>query len=129
MATEANRPISDVLQDILRNIQTIIRAEVTLAKVEVREEASNAFASIAWLLVGALSGAFAILFLLWTIAYAIARVWPLWAATLLLAVLLGAAALMLFLSGRRRFRRLHATPEQTVQTIKENVAWVRQSIR
>jgi uncharacterized membrane protein YqjE len=126
---EGSRSLSDVLQEILRNVQTIARAEVSLAKAELREEASQALSSIAWLLVGALSGAFAIMFLLWTIAYAIARVWPLWTATLLLAALLGAAAAWLFLSGIRRFRQLHPRPEPTVHTIKENVAWVRQSIR
>src|SRR5262245_61165835 len=114
---EGNRPLSDVLQDILRNVQTIIRAEVNLAKVELREEASKAFSSIAWLLSGVFCGLIAIMFLLWTVAYALATIWPLWAATLLVAVLLAAAALVLVLSGVRRFRRVHATPEQTVHTI------------
>ena len=33
------RAISDVLQDILRNLQEIVRSEVRLAKAEIRDEA------------------------------------------------------------------------------------------
>jgi membrane protein implicated in regulation of membrane protease activity len=52
-----DRPVSDLFQDILRNVQEIIRSEVSLAKAELREEASKAAASVAWLAVGAVAGA------------------------------------------------------------------------
>jgi hypothetical protein len=38
MAEENERSITDVLQDILGNVQAIIRSEVRLAKTEVAEE-------------------------------------------------------------------------------------------
>ena len=122
-----DRSLSDVFQDIVRNVQEIIRAEITLAKTEVREEASKAVASLAWTIVGGLSGIFAVIFILWTAAYALGLVWPMWVATLVVAVMLTLAAIGLLIIGIRRLRQLHPTPERTVQTIKENVAWVRQS--
>ena len=42
MAGENSRSIPDVLQDILTNVQAIIRSEVRLAKTEVTEEATRA---------------------------------------------------------------------------------------
>jgi Putative Actinobacterial Holin-X, holin superfamily III len=122
-----DRSLADVFQDIVRNVQEIIRAEIALARTEVRQEASKAVSSLAWVVVGALSGLFAVVFILWTAAYALGLLWPMWAATLVVAGVLTLSAIGLLTIGIRRLRELHPTPERTVQTIKENVAWVRQS--
>jgi Putative Actinobacterial Holin-X, holin superfamily III len=47
--------------------------------------------------------------------------------TLVVAGVLALAAIGLLIIGIRRLRELNPTPERTVQTMKENVAWVRQS--
>ena len=124
MATE--RSFTVVLQDIMRNVQEIIRAEVRLAKAEIREEASKAFSSMVWVMVGAVCAAFALTFLLWTVVYAVGLVWPMWAATLVVAAVLGIAGAVMLSSGIRRMKHVSPTPERTVETIKENVAWVKQ---
>ena len=126
---ESGRSIAEVLQDILANVQTIIRAEVRLAKAEVRDEASKALSSAVWLLAGAAVGVCALVFALWTVAYALATVWPMWAAALALAVVLAAASAVLIAAGMTRLRRVSPVPRQTVDTIRENAEWVRQSIR
>jgi uncharacterized membrane protein YqjE len=124
-----DRSLSDVFQDIVRNVQEIIRAEIALAKTEVREEASKVVSSLAWTIGGALSVILAVIFILWTAAYALGLIWPMWLATLVIAGVLTLAAIGLLFIGIRRLRELHPTPERTVQTIKENVAWVRHSTK
>jgi uncharacterized membrane protein YqjE len=124
-----DRSVSEVLQDIMRNVQEIMRAEVSLAKAELREEASKAATSAAWLAVGAVCGLFALLFVLWTLVYALALVWPMWAATLLLAGILAVASAALITGGRHRLKSVHATPVRTTENIKENVEWLKQSSR
>ena len=124
MATE--RSFTVVLQDIMRNVQEIIRAEVRLAKAEIREEASKAFSSMVWVMVGAVCAAFALTFLLWTVVYAVGLVWPMWAATLVVAAVLGIAGAVMLSGGIRRMKDVSPTPERTVETMKENVAWVKQ---
>ena len=37
-----NQAVSEVLQDILRNLQEMVRSEVRLAKVEIRDEPKRA---------------------------------------------------------------------------------------
>ena len=44
-----DRTFSAVLQDILRNLQEIVRSEVRLAKVEIRDEALQAGSSALWI--------------------------------------------------------------------------------
>jgi hypothetical protein len=126
---DTNRSLSGVFQDILRDVQEIVRSEVNLAKAEIRQEASKVASSTRWVIGGAVTGLFAVLFLLWALVYAIALVWPLWAAALVVAVILSIAAAVLLLGGIRRFKQVHPTPERTLETIKENVEWVKQSGR
>ena len=122
----AERPLRDVFADILGNVQEIVRSEVRLAKAELREEASQAVFSMLPIIAGTVAGVLAVLFVLWTIAYAVALVWPLWAATLVVAAVLAVVATGLLMIGVSHLKRVEVTPEQTLETMKENLEWIRQ---
>jgi len=128
MAAE-DRSLTNLFQDIVRNVQEIMRSEVRLAKAEVREEAAKAKSSAILLGAGAASAGFAVLFLLLMIVYALTLVMPNWAAALIVAVVLAITASVLLTTGTKRFKQIHPTPERTVQTIKENVEWAKQQTK
>lgn len=121
-----DRSVSDVLQDILRNVQEILRSEVRLAKAEIRQETTRAAASALWLTVGVVGVLSAWVFLLWTVAYALATVLPMWAATLAIAVAMAAAGIVLIAVGLRRFARITPVPERTIESLKKNLEWMKQ---
>ena len=107
------RPVSDVFQDIVRNLQEMVRSEIRLAKVEIRGEVKQAVSSGAWI------------FLLWALAYALATRMSMWAATLIVALMLTAAAAALVMSGIRKAARIHPIPERTLDSVKENLEWMK----
>ncbi|HTF62901.1 MAG TPA: phage holin family protein [Edaphobacter sp.] len=121
-----DRSLSDVLQDIIRNVQEIVRSEVRLAKTEIREEAAKARSSTLLLAAGAVTAIFAIVFLLLMIVYALTLVMPSWAAALIVGTILAVVASVMLTAGVRRFKQIHPTPERTIETIKENVEWAKQ---
>ena len=123
------RAISDILQDILRHLQEIVRSEVRLAKVEIRSEARHAAASAVWIAAGTIGAMSAWAFLLWAITFALATRMSMWAATLVVAVVLACAASVLIVGGIRRVKRIHPIPERTIASIKENVEWMRHPAR
>lgn len=123
------RSFSDVLQDAVRNVQEIVRSEVRLAKAEIKDEAIKAKSSITMLGAGAVMGVFAVLFLLLTVMFALSLVIPIWAAALAVGVVLSIAAGGMLMSGMNLFKRIHPTPQRTVDTIKENVEWAKQQTR
>jgi uncharacterized membrane protein YqjE len=125
MAIERERSISDVVQDIIRNLQEMVRSEVRLAKTELREEAGKA-KSAGILVGGGVSAIFAVFFLLLMTVYALSRIVPDWAAALVVAGLMALVAALMLSAGRRRFKQVHPAPERTVENIKENVEWVKQ---
>ena len=121
-----DRSISHVLQDILRNVQEILRAEVRLAKAEIREEATQAASSALWVMVGVVGVLSGWIFLLWTAAYALALIMPVWAATLVIAVAMAGAGSVLIATGLRRVTHLKPMPERTIKSLKENLEWMKQ---
>jgi uncharacterized membrane protein YqjE len=124
-----DRTFSELLQGIIHNVQDIVRSEVRLAKTEIREEAIKAKASLILLGAGAVTGLFAILFLLLMIVAALALILPNWAAALIVAVALAVAAGIMLAGGMKSFQKIHPAPERTVETIKENIQWAKQQTK
>ena len=81
MALE-DRSISVLLQDIVGNIQDIVRAEVRLVKTEVGEEFGKARSAGVLCAVGTLAAICSALFILLAAVYALSEVMPEWAAAL-----------------------------------------------
>lgn len=120
------RSVSDVLQDILRNLQEMVRSEVRLAKVEIRDEVRRAVSSSIWIAAGVVGALSAWIFLLWTVAYSLATRMSMWAATLVVTVVMACIASVLVIGGIRRVRRIQPIPERTVESVKENLEWMKQ---
>ena len=120
-----DRPISIILQDIVRNIRDIVRAEVRLAKTEVGEELGKARSAGVLFGTGAVTAVFAVLFLLLASVYALTLVMPQWAAALVVAAVLGIVAAVIVKLGVKRFKTIHVAPK-TAASLKENAQWARQ---
>lgn len=123
------RRVCDVLQDILRHLQEIVRSEVRLARVEIRDEARRAVSSGIWIAAAVVSALSAWIFLLSTAAYLLAFRMPMWAATLVVAVVMGVVASVLVVGGMQRVKRIRPLPERTVQSMKENFEWMKQPMK
>jgi uncharacterized membrane protein YqjE len=117
------RPITEIFRDIVGNVQEMVRSEVRLARVEMREEASKTARAGAMLAAGAVLAMIAGVFLLVCIAQLLDMVMPDWAAALIMAIALGIPAAIMVSKGRQR---LHVPmPEKTIENVKENVEWMK----
>ena len=125
----SDRSISEILQDVLRNLQSIVRSEVRLAKTEVREEITKAKPAILLLAIGAVCGIFGMLFLLLTVMYALALALPLWASSLVVSAVLSIAAAVALNAGQKQMGRIHPLPDRTIASMKENAEWAKQQTR
>ena len=119
------RSIPEILKDVLTNIQEIVRAEVRLAKAELGEELSRARSGSLLIGVGAVAAIFSALFLLLACVYVLGRVMPNWAAALIVAAAVGAAAAVTLGLGLKRFKTIQAAPK-TSASLQENVRWAKE---
>lgn len=118
--------IGGLIRGILTDLRTLVREELALARLEIREQAGRARAAAVSFGMAAAALLFGGTFLLIAIATALADLldWPVWAGFLLVSVVLGAAGFVMLASGRRQLRNVHAVPPQTVSTLKENSRWI-----
>ena len=125
----SERSISDVLTDIVRNIQDIVRSEIRLAKTEVAEDWQKVRAGGVLLGIGAVLGAYGAFFVLLCVVNVLSQVMPSWAAALVVGVVLAVLAVVLISSGSAKLRRARNPAPRTVATLKENVQWAKHQIK
>jgi len=129
MAHDGERSFANVLENVVGDVQEIIRAEVRLAKAEVREETVKAGRAAGMLGAGAVLALYAGGLFLLTALFALETALAPWLAALILTALVGIAAAVLVSVGRKRVKQVDPRPDKTIRTIKENVAWVRNQTR
>jgi uncharacterized membrane protein YqjE len=119
------RSIASLVKDIVGNLQEIIRGEVRLAKVEVREELAKARRAVVMLAAGGIFGVLAIAFLLMTGRDLLATVVQPWLATLIVAAGAAAIAGLLVVLGSMRVKRVALPPPQTISSVQESLRWAK----
>ena len=127
--TSNGRTMSEVLQDIVANIQEIVRSEFRLAKVEIHEETTKAVRSSIPLVMGVLLSLYALGFILLAVVHALSLVVDAWLAALIVGFGVLVISMILVSVGRKRFKQVKVLPEKTVVTVKENVQWAKHQIR
>ncbi|HEX2281234.1 MAG TPA: phage holin family protein [Thermomicrobiales bacterium] len=121
-----SRSIAEMFSGAVHNIQNIVRAEVQLAKTELREEAKVAGKGAAMLGAAAVVGIYALGLFLLTAVYALAQVMADWLAALIVAVVVAAVAGVLAMVGKSRLQQFSPKPDQTIDSVKEDIEWVKQ---
>jgi VIT1/CCC1 family predicted Fe2+/Mn2+ transporter len=129
MATEReyDASLSTLLSGIVGDAQELVRKEIALARQEVREEISAAKDAGTALAISGAVLAIGGLFLLITLALGLADLfdWPAWAGFGLVGVVCAIVGAVLLSSGRQRLKQVHPVPERTVETMKENIEWIK----
>ena len=121
-----NDSIGGLVRGILADLRQLMRDEIALARVEMREQAGRAKLAAMSLGAAAVALLLGVIFLLTAISIGIADLmnWPVWAGYMIVALLLCAGGAIALSAGRRRLRTLRPVPEQTVETLKENSEWI-----
>ncbi len=117
--------LGDLVSRMTDDLSNLFRKEVELAKIEIKEEATKA-AKGAGLLGGTgMAALFCLIMLSFAAAWGLAEIMPTGFAFLIMGGLYGVGAAIFFVAGRARLRKVHPVPEQTVETVKEDIQWAK----
>jgi uncharacterized membrane protein YqjE len=119
------RSIGSLVNDIVGNVQEIIRSEVRLAKAEVTEELTKARRAMIWLVAGVVLTTMALGFLLLTAVYVLAHFFQPWVAALIVALGSGAIGGALAAVGASQIKRVSLRPPRTITSVQENLQWAK----
>lgn len=123
-----NKPLGDLFSDLAGEMSELVRKEVALAKMEVGQKARHIGKNIGYLVVGGAIAYAAMLAIIAAIVMLLAKVMPHWGAALLVGGVVAVVGWLLVSKALSALQETDMTPEQTVETLKEDVAWVKQQI-
>ena len=125
---ENDASLGDLFSRLTADLSKLMRDEVALAKVEINESVSSAkTAGISFGAAGFL-GLMAFVLLSFAAAWGLAEVVATGVAFLIVGGAYGVVAAVLAMMGKKKLEAVKPVPEQTVETIKEDVAWAKQQM-
>ena len=122
---QAEKSLGQLVGEMSTELSSLMRAEVQLAKVELKDEVAKAGKAGGMFGAGAVTGYFALLFASLALAWLLDQAMPIALAFFLVAVLYGVAAGVLISRGRTEMKQVDPVPRQTVETLKEDVEWAK----
>jgi len=124
----AGQRLPMLLRSIGSDVTLLIRQQADLAKQEMKEKAGEKAFGGGLLLAAGILALFVLGFLGFAGAAALDLVMPTWAAFLIVAVVYLIGGVIAALVGRQAVST-PAAPEQTMQTVKEDVEWAKSKLR
>ena len=114
--SQETRSIGEILGDVSKDVSTLMRQEVTLAKAELTQSATNAGKGVGMFAGAAVGGFLFLLFLstalMWALGGKIGYGW----SSLIVAVLWAIIAVILALVGKKELQKVKGVP-QTADTV------------
>ena len=123
--TEAGRPdvegtsVGQLIGEVTKDLSTLMRQELELAKVEMKVEAKKAGQGAGMFGAAGFAGYMVALFLSIALMWALASAIPTGWAALIVAVLWGIVGAVAFVMGRKKFQQVNPKPERTVDTLSQ----------
>ena len=126
----SDRSVPELLRQLSDQTAMLVRHELDLAKVELTEKGKQAGIGAGMFGAAGLVGLYALGALTAAVILALSLAMSGWLAALIVAAVYGAVAGVLALTGKSRVQRgVPPTPEQTVETVKEDVATAREAVK
>ena len=113
-----NASLGELLGDVTRDLSTLMRQEVELAKAEVKQSTSRAGKGAGMLAGAGVGGHFVLLFLSLALMWALGAIMPLGWSALIVAVIWAIIAAVLASTGRKELKQIKGLP-QTGETLSE----------
>jgi uncharacterized membrane protein YqjE len=123
------RSVGELLSELANEMARLLHHEVELAKTELSEKAGKAGRNAASLAVGGAIAYAALLAFLAALILLLANFMPWWTSALAVSVVFGIIGAVMVSKALERLKQLDPAPRQTLETLKEDVAWAKQQMK
>ena len=120
--------LAQLVNGLVSDATLLLRQELALAKYEIYEEAGKTKAAVASLGVGigiAAVGGLLLIIMLVHLLRALTD-WPLWMCYGVVGGVCAIVGVVLLYKGKQQLSQIEMAPQQTVETMKENVRWLKE---
>jgi uncharacterized membrane protein YqjE len=126
-STPEDRSLAELVKQLSDHSTTLVRQEIELAKAELAVKGKQAGLGVGLFGGASMMGLYALGALTGCVILALATAVTGWLAALIVTAIYGAIAGVLALTGKHRVKQgVPPVPEQTVESVKEDVEWTKQ---
>ena len=126
----AERSVGELLGDLMHETTTLVSQEITLAKNEMTQKATEAGRNIAALAVGGLVAYTGLLAIVAAIVLLLIHLGlTAWVSALLVGVVIAGVGGGLVMKGMTKLKQTDMAPRQTIETLKEDAQWAKDQTR
>jgi uncharacterized membrane protein YqjE len=124
------QPLGELLKELASETTTLVKQDLELAKAEMREKGRKAGPGFGLIGAAGAVGLLAAGALTAFLVLALDGVMPNWLAALIVAVVYGLIAVLLYVQGKGKVDDVGSpAPRQTIETVKEDVEWAKHPTR
>jgi hypothetical protein len=128
-ARRDERSLGQLFGDLQRQLATLVRQEIDLARTEMTSKAKSAGRGVALVAAGGAALYAAFLGLMAAIALGLATLGlDLWLAALIVALVVGGVGAFLVYRGREDLQ-VSPVPEKTLDTLKDDADWAKERVK
>jgi len=123
---QPDKSLGELFGDLSQEFTELVRTQTELAKTEIHTQTDRAKRVASAFGAVAVTGYMALLLLSFAAAWGLSEIVPEGVAFLIVGGVYAFAAGVLYLRGRAQARELSLVPQETVESLKEDVEWARQ---
>ncbi len=117
--------LGELFSVLTTDLSALVRDEIELAKVEITADAKELGKSGGLLGGAALAGYMVLVLGSFALAWGLAELMAAGLAFLIVTLIWAAVGAVLFVTGRQKMQAASLKPDQTVETLKEDVTWAK----
>lgn len=125
MQERDDRSLGELIAELSRETVTLVRQEVQLAKTEMSQKASRVGKNVGFLVVGGVVAYTGLLAIVAAVIIALGNTIPLWLSALVVGLVIATIGGFLVVKGANTLRQEDPTPQETIETLKEDREWLR----
>lgn len=121
--------LGELLTDLSEDLSSLVRQEIKLARVETMESVNRASRNVIMMAAGGALAYAGLIVLLLALAVLIGQaIDSYWLAGFLVGIIVLGIGGILISSGRNGLKNVSATPEKTIETLKDDARWVKEQV-
>jgi hypothetical protein len=127
--SDSERSLGQIVKELTADLSTLFRSEIALLKLEVKDTVTKLGGGATLFATAAFLAMFGLGFLFVTIVLGLVALGvPAWLSTLIVTIVLFAAAGVLALMGKKKFAQVEFVPSESIQQIKTDVESIKADI-
>lgn len=121
-ATDSDRSLGTIIKDLTADLSMLLRSEIALLKLELKEAAAKLGGGAAMMVAAVFLGLIGMAFLFVTITLGMIAVGlPPWLSSLIVTLVLFAAATVLVILGKKKLQGVNFVPTESIEHIKSDI--------